>query len=150
MDPSPHCPDCGAAWTAGKTCQDDFYQMLYWENEFPGHGAVHHLAVLGYYLQHPGLYSPDGLEQAKILMVDFVERGASPGKVRAQNAARVSSSNRGRKIKGKPGARGSYAHPVDWTMIAADVTAAGAEHYIESVQAWARSILQSLRAAGEL
>jgi hypothetical protein len=28
------------------TCQDNFYQMLYWEAENPALGIVHHLMVL--------------------------------------------------------------------------------------------------------
>ena len=39
------CTECGAKWHEEKTCQDSFYQMLFWENEYPGHREVHHFMV---------------------------------------------------------------------------------------------------------
>ena len=70
------CPECGASWTNGQTCDDYFHQMLFWEVENPGDGAeVHHLMVLCYHLQHPSLYSPAGLSEARRLLAEFVERG---------------------------------------------------------------------------
>src|SRR5512145_2930017 len=71
----PHGPECNAPWQEGQTCQDHFHQMLFWENEHPPLGEVHHLMVLCYHLQHPSLYAPEGLEYAKGLLVDFIERG---------------------------------------------------------------------------
>lgn len=59
------CPECGAVWQDGRTCQEYFHQMLYWEAEDPSLGEVHRLSVLCNYLQHPSLYSLEGLEQAK-------------------------------------------------------------------------------------
>lgn len=140
------CPECGASWEEGETCQEYFHQMLYWENEHPDYGAqVHHLTVLSYYLQHPSLYSPEGLLYAKGLLADFLERGLSPQEVRQSNRARVDSGSRSWKVTGKPGARGSYSHPIRWTMIAQDVVAGGSDHYCENVQKWARSILDLLK-----
>jgi hypothetical protein len=144
------CPECGAIWRTGVTCEDHFHQMLYWENEDPERGVVHHLMVLGYHLQHPSLYSPDGLAYSLGLLVDFVEHGISTEQARKQNRSRVDSSQRNWKIRGKPGSQGSYSHPVRWHMTAQDVVNAGAERYVESVQQWARSILDDLRASGNL
>ncbi len=78
MTATSRCPDCGAAHATGVTCQDDFHQMLFWEAEEPARGEVHHLMVLCYHLQHPGLYSPAGLQHALGLLEDFVVRGQSP------------------------------------------------------------------------
>ena len=150
MMPTPHCPECGARVPEDLTCQDHFYQMLYWENEFPGHGVVHHLAVLCYYLQHPSFYSPEGLQAGLGLLVDFVERGETPQHSRQRNRERVSSGQRSWKITARPGSRGVYAHPIVWRMTAADVTGAGAEKYIVSVRQWAASMLEDLRASGNL
>jgi len=55
------CPQCGVPWTDGRTCRDDFDQMLYWENEVPENGAVHHLMVFCFHIQHPEKSSPEGL-----------------------------------------------------------------------------------------
>jgi hypothetical protein len=139
------CPECGAAWEQGETCQDYFHQMLFWENEHPEYGEVHHLMVLCYYLQHPSLYSPEGLAYGKQLLADFLERGLSPQEVRQRRRGQVDSGKREWKVKGKPGARGSYPRPIQWAMTAKDVVAGGADQYCENVCKWARSILDLLR-----
>ena len=142
------CPECGASWDGDHTCQDDFYQMLFWEAEDPRRGEVHHLTVLCYHLQHPSRYSPDGLVYAQQLLVNFVQEGAAPQEVRKQKRDQVDSGRRSWKVTSRSGARGVYTHPVRWTMTAADVVAAGAEAYCESVRAWAQSILVALRELG--
>jgi hypothetical protein len=144
------CPECGAVLRGEMTCQDYFHQMLFWENDDPANGAVHHLAVLCYYLQHPSLYAPDGLEHAKGLLVQFVEQGVSPQMVRAQIRDQVDSGKRGFKIKATATQRGVYAQPIHWSMTAADVVAAGIDYYVESVNTWARAALESLRESGNL
>ena len=141
--PAASCPECQAPWSAGSTCQDHFYQMLYWENEFPGHGRVHHLMVTSYYLQHPSLLSPEGLDAMRLLLTDFV-KGADPQELRRRNRDLVDSGKRQWKVTATPEAHGAYAHPVSWTMRAGDVVAAGPDHYLESVQTWATTIAKTL------
>ena len=145
----PHtCPECGAAWINDHTCQDFFHQMLFWEAEYPADGAeVHHLMVLCYHLQHPSLYSPEGLEEARRLLVEFVADGASPVEVRKRNRARVDSSRRNWKIKGTAASHGSYARAIAWKMRAADVIAGGSENYCDNVRSWAQSINEALKSA---
>src|SRR5687768_18585806 len=101
-EPMDVCPECGAPQVGGKTCQDDFHQMLYWESEDPTLGEVHHLMVLCYHLQHPGLYSPEGLTAAKNLLVSFLEEGLSTEEVRRRNRSRLDSGKRTFKIKATP------------------------------------------------
>jgi Family of unknown function (DUF5946) len=142
------CPDCGARWHDGQTCQDYFHQMFFWENENPANGQVHHLMVLSYHLQHPSLYSPEGLSAATHLLADFLEHGATAEEVRKRNRAIVDSGTRTWKIKGTPGSHGVYDSPIQWTMTAADVVANGMDNYRPSVRTWARSIYEALKAAG--
>lgn len=144
------CPECGAAWTDGQTCQDDFHQMLYWENEDPANGEVHHLMVLAYHLQHPSLYTPDGLKAAQGLLVDFLEKGLTTEEVRKRNRDVVDSGKRDWKIKATATSQGAYDHPVTWTMTASDVVVAGIARYRESVRAWAHSIYEALKESGNL
>jgi len=146
------CPDCGAAWEGGITCVDHFHQMLFWEAEYPAYGEqVHHLMVLCYHLQHPGLYTPDGLDHALSLLADFVVRGLSPDGVRLRSRQLVDSGNRDWKVTGSEGCgRGSYDPPVDWTMTAADVVAGGPDAYCDNVRRWADSMVEALRAGGHL
>lgn len=111
---------------------------------------VHHLMVLCYHLQHPSLYSPEGLREAEQLLVSFLEEGLTPHQVRRRIAKAVDSGSRTYKIKGTSTSHGVYAHPVHWTMTAADVTAAGLDRYYIEVKAWADSILKSLRESANL
>lgn len=146
MEASQKCLECGATSIDGQTCETCFHQMLFWEAEYPAYGEVHHLMVLCYHLQHPSLYSPDGLKEARRLLVEFVEHGASPGEVRKRNRARVDSSRRDWKIKATATAHGSYDRAMAWKMTAADVVAGGAEHYCGNVRAWAQLINEALKA----
>jgi hypothetical protein len=141
------CPDCGAAQAGGVTCQDDFYQMLYWEAEEPARGEVHHLMVLCYHLQHPGLYSPEGLSHALGLLEDFVVHGIAPAEVRRRNRDMVASDQRTWKITARPDAHGAYERPIVWTMTAADVIAGGAAAYCDNVRLWARSVYEAVNPA---
>jgi hypothetical protein len=137
------CPECGATWQDGKTCQDYFHQMLGWEFE-NSLLDVHHLMVLCYHLQHPSLYSPEGLLEAKRLLSEFLERGSSPQDVRRRNRLKVDSSKRNWKIKGTPASHGSYPQVAEWTMTAADIIAGGPESYYDNVRNWAKSILKAM------
>ncbi|MEP7289389.1 MAG: DUF5946 family protein [Chloroflexota bacterium] len=145
------CHECSAIWTEDVTCENHFHQMGFWEMEnLSLLGEVHHLMVLSYHLQHPSLYSPEGLRGAMTLLVDFVERGITPAEVRQRDRAIVDSGKRRFKIKGTAASHGAYEHPVHWTMTAADVTAKGVTHYCDNVRAWARSIYEALKASGNL
>jgi hypothetical protein len=146
METPATCPECGAAWDAGQSCETCFHQMLFWEAEYPADGAeVHHLMVLCYHLQHPSLYSPESLKEARRLLVEFIENDASPIEVRKHNRARVDSSRRNWKIKGTAVSHGSYAHAMVWKITAANVVADGAENYCNNVRAWAQSINAALK-----
>jgi hypothetical protein len=150
MESQPVCPHCGAEHTDVATCQDDFYQMLFWESEDPARGVVHHLMVMCYHLQHPHLYSPDGLRHLLGLLVRFVANGASTQEVRRETRGEVDSGTRTWKVTARPGHEGAYAKAPAWTMRAADVVAGGAEAYVENVRVWAQSVYEALRASGNL
>ena len=139
------CPECGAPLSAGRACADDFYTLLGWENEFPRLGEVHHLTVLAYHLQHPSLYSPEGLAHARELLRAFVAEGQPPQSVRRRSRDRVNSRNRAWKVTARPGAHGRYAREMAWTLRAADVVAGGPDHYIENVRRWAQSVWELLK-----
>lgn len=140
-----HCPECDAALPAGQTCQDHFHQMLFWEGEDPANGEVHHLTVLCYHLQHPHLYSPDGLHQARRLLTEFIVLHQPPQQVRRANRRQVDSGQRQWKITARPGQAGAYAQPVGWTMHAAEVIAGGIENYRASVRRWAEAVYADLQ-----
>ena len=147
----PICPECGADWSNGVTCEDDFHQFGFWElADLERFGSVHHLMVLSYHLQHPSLYSPEALAFAQQQLIDFLDGGVTPEQMRRQMRDQVDSGKRSFKVKGTPESHGAYDHSVAWTMRAADVVAGGADHYVANVEAWARSILADLRESGDL
>jgi hypothetical protein len=119
--------------------------MLFWEAETPAYGEVHHLMVLCYHLQHPSLYSPEGLREGLRLLAAFLDEGLTPQQVRRDNRARVDSSRRKWKIKGTAAAHGAYDPPIEWTMTAADVVTGGAANYCENVWRWARSVQEAIK-----
>jgi hypothetical protein len=126
------------------TCRDHFDQMLAWEFEDPvGAGAVHHLTVLCYYIQHPSLYSPEGLAQAKQILKAFVEDGVTPAEMRKRNRDRVDSGKRDWKVSG--GQPASHGQTFVWRLTIMDVAPFGLDGYTERVQQWARSIHETLK-----
>lgn len=148
METQQACPECGTRGQAEKTCQDDFNQMLYWENENSHNWEVHHLMVLSYYIQHSNLYSLEGLKGAIHLLAEFLGTNITPQEVRQRDRSKVSSNTRSHKIKGTTASQGAYTRPVAWTQTAASVVANGIDNYCVSVRAWARSIYDALKASG--
>lgn len=143
------CAECGALWQTGVTCLEHFYQLLAWEFEdFTGAGAVHHLTVLCYSLQHPRVYSPQAFEDAKRMLAQYVVEGRSPQEIRTQNKALVDSGHRTYKIGGSPEAYGVYAYPIVWTKTIEEITVGGLVAYCERVEAWAQSIYDALVTSG--
>src|SRR5579859_4698706 len=104
------CPECGADWSSGQTCTDHFHLMGFWEQDNRLYD-VHHLMVLSYYLQHPSLYSPEGLRDATHLLVLFLEEGLTPQQGRKRIGKVVDSGKRTYKIKGTPESHGTYSYP---------------------------------------
>lgn len=145
-----HCPTCGAALPDGTTCENHFHQMLFWESENPALGIVHHLMVLCYHLQHPHLYSVEGLAEGKRLLIAFVQDDISTEEIRRRNRGKLDSGSRSWKVTARPDSWGAYSHPVQWTMTAADVVAGGADGYVDSVRAWAKSVLDALQTSGNM
>jgi hypothetical protein len=149
METTKYCPECGADWTNDQPCIEQFYMMGSWELEYLLYD-VHNLMVLCYYLQHPSLYSPEGLRDSIRILRMFMEEGQTIQQVRQRIGKGVDSGNRKYKIKGTLDSFGSYANPIQWTMTAADVIHAGMDNYYESVRAWADSVLKSLRESNNL
>lgn len=143
------CPECGAPLAGDRPCEAFFHQMLFWEDEEPARGEVHHLMVLCYYLQHPSRYSPEGLEYAKGLLRTFVVNGLSPQEVRRRSRDQVRSDRRDWKVTAGEKA-GAYTTPPAWRMTAADVVSAGAQAYAVSVRRWAGQVFADLQQTGEI
>ncbi len=134
MDP---CPQCGGEFPPGETCRDRYEACLAFEYEHPeSFGAVHHLTVTCYMLQHNG-YSDRGWLEARALLAGFVRGGVTPGRVRA--ARRKAVDGRGWKLTRGPRLPGVEA--VRWSFSLARVRLSDPETYVEDVKRWAECVL---------
>ena len=127
----------------GSSCEADFQTLLGWEHNRPSLLAVHHLTVLAYHLQHPHLYSPDGLVFAQRLLADFLV-GLTPTAARARHGAGLDSGRRSWRVTGTPESYGVYAPRPQWTMTAGNVVTAGIDADLEQVPRWANTVQNSI------
>jgi hypothetical protein len=130
------CPECGAPDGA---CEARYHECLVKEFTDAVYGAVHHLTVAAYMLQHSSKLSRDGWLEMRRLLRAFLDENKGPVEVRQQNAARVDSGRRDWKIASKDGSL--VIQKAAWTKTVLDVHLENAEAYCADVTAWARAAL---------
>ncbi len=91
-----------------------------------------------------------GLKWGIKLLKEFVEKEVSPGQARQRMHIEVDSGSRKWKYRGTEDSRGDYHNPVEWEMTIEDVIRKGEAVYRQSVQSWAKSILDSLKISDNL
>ena len=69
------CPECGAA---DNLCQSRFDEFLVLEFTDPGYGAVHHLTVTAYMLQHSSKLTREGWLHERELLREFLVENKPP------------------------------------------------------------------------
>jgi hypothetical protein len=143
------CPDCGAEQRAGESCEECFHALLAFEAERPeAFGAVHHLTVACYYVQHPRGYSSATLRAWRELIADALDDTASVAQLRARNERRFGGAARVRE----PNASPPEAWPREWNCHVADVIRPGESlavgDYVRRARAWAESVRATLDAGG--
>jgi hypothetical protein len=133
------CSQCGAIYESGDKCDERFSLILSKEFENPEYGAVHHLSVPSYHLQH-NLYSKEGWLVTRSLVYQFINDGLTPEMARRMNRSGLSSSTRefnitrGEKLLG--------VNDIKWSITIADVRLDSSETYCQDVTKWAASILR--------
>jgi len=135
------CPECGAADNA---CEARFQECLALEFSDAGYGAVHHLTVVAYMLQHSSKLTREGWLHERELLREFLVENKLPALIRRQNKDLVDSGKRTFKIKstdGKP-----IINKATWKKTILDIRMENAEDYCEDVIAWARSVLEEAEA----
>ena len=133
------CPLCGAKYVAGGQCSERFEKCLAKDYEDPAYGAVHHLIVLCYMMQHAG-YSKAGWFEARDLLRKFVVENASPVEVRQRNAKRFANEQRDWYVRDEND-WGQLAE-IEWELTIADVSLNTAVEYCASAMRWAKSVLE--------
>lgn len=130
------CPECGAPETA---CEARYHACLSLEFSDPGYGAVHHLTVATYTLQHSSKLTCTGWLEMRQLLHEFLVENKAPAAIRQQNKDKVDSGKRQFKIKSKTGER--IISKSSWTKTICDVRTEDAERYCADVTEWARAAL---------
>ncbi|HLO16712.1 MAG TPA: DUF5946 family protein [Anaerolineales bacterium] len=131
------CPECGAP---DHLCQTRFDEFLVLEFTDPGYGAVHHLTVAAYMLQHSSKMTREGWLHERELLKEFLVEKKSPAFIRKQNKVLVDSGKRKFKFKSKDGV--PVIQKSIWKKTILNVRAENAEVYCEDINAWARSALE--------
>ena len=130
-----NCPECGAPETL---CQTRFDEFLVLEFTDAGYGAVHHLTVTAYMLQHSSKLTREGWLHERELLREFLVENKPPAFIRKQNRDLVDSGKRTFKIKSRDGK--PVINKTLWMKTILDVRTENAEIYWADVTAWARAV----------
>ncbi len=134
------CLQCGAEVPLGRQCRDRFDLCLAYEYENPiTFGAVHHLTVACYMLQH-NAYSRKVWLEAREMVAQFMQQGITPADMRKQNHQRFDSGQRKWSIT--KGEKLSEFDTIIWSRTIADVRLDSPEIYCADVKRWAISVLE--------
>lgn len=132
-----NCPECNAP---DNLCQTRFDEFLVLEFTDPGYGAVHHLTVAAFMVQHSSKMTLDGWLFERNLLREFLVENKSPAHIRRQNKDIVDSGKRKFKIKSTTGL--PVISKSTWRKTILDVRAENADIYCEDISVWARSVLE--------
>lgn len=146
MDPE-ICDQCGADQSDGVSCEACFHALLAYENEHPvAFGAVHHLTVACYFLQHPRGYRKEVLEMWRALVADSLDGRVTTRALQRRASRRFDGSTRVRDPEGRP----PDGWPTAWHVSVRDVLRPGEtieiDAYIGRARAWAEETRAALPA----
>ena len=136
-----NCPECGAP---DNLCQTRFDEFLVLEFTDACYGAVHHLTVAAYMLQHSSKLTREGWLHERELLREFLVEKKTPALIRKQIKSTVDSGKRTFKFKSKTGV--PVINKTTWAKTILDVRVENAEAYREGITAWARSVLEETEA----
>jgi hypothetical protein len=140
-----NCPECGAT---DSLCSTRFEEFLVLEFTDAGYGAVHHLTVAAYMLQHSSRLTREGWLHERKLLREFLVENKPPQFIRRQNRDLIDSGKRAFKIKSRDGQR--VIHRSAWTKTILDVRTEDVETYCADVSVWARSVLEDFEKISEV
>ena len=132
-----NCPECGAP---DNLCQTRFDEFLVLEFTDAGYGAVHHLTVAAFMVQHSSKMTREGWLFEGDLLREFLVENKPPAYIRQQNKDIVDSGKRKFKIKSRDGK--PVINKTAWRKTILDIRAENASVYREDITAWARSVLE--------
>ena len=150
MSEQHRCPECGADWTGGSTCQSVFDEFMGLEFYDTGYWAVHMLTVACFMIQH-GRYSDAGLAWIEKQLRVNLDGEMTQEQIRASAAGEVSQSQRDWKVTRRPDE--PPLPKIPWSMTIVDVERElmnyqgtdDAARYQELIKQWARITLKEMR-----
>jgi len=140
------CADCGAPAAEGETCRGMFDQLLAHEYALPeAFGAVHHLTVAVYSLQHPRGYSRDAIRMWQIIVVESLDGISTPANFLERARAHFTGGIRVRERGAEP----PEGWPRVWPLTVVDAATPPDETpdaigHIARVRAWASSVRETM------
>ena len=142
------CAECGDATVGDVTCLDCFHALLAFENERPeAFGAVHHLTVACYFLQHPAGYGADILTAWQDVLAAGRAGTERPRELQRRMGRRFGGTTKVRDATGQP----PDWWPRAWTMHIRNVLTPGDaptnDEYITRARRWATETLCALERA---
>ncbi len=136
------CPECGAAWAGGKTCEEIFHEFLTLEFEnYNGEGEVHFYTVASYMIQHQR-YSSEGFEWIREQL-----RNALAGELSIQEIQAVAGKTAGQDKRNWKITRDKNTPiqpPLNWPITIVDVYQDTSANYNARILNWAQSIVDTL------
>lgn len=140
------CDQCGAGYEVGFDCESCFHALLAFENENPpAFGAVHHLTVIAYYLQHPRGYPEATLNLWREFLDDALAGRATPSQLQQRARAKFEGAKRVRDEL----AEVPIGWPTKWPMAVQQVIrpeeSIGVDEYVGRARTWAEAVSRRLR-----
>jgi hypothetical protein len=136
-----NCPECGARQTSCKSRFDEFLALEFTD---AGYGAVHHLTVTTYMLQHSSKLTREGWLHERRLLREFLVDNKPPAFIRKKNKDLVDGGKRTFRITSRDGQ--PVIHKSAWAKTILDIRMENAAVYCEDITAWARSVLDEAEA----
>ena len=134
------CPECGAIWRDGFTCQDVFDHMIVLEFSNPIAGSVHYYTVTCFMMQH-NRYADAAFADMFPQLTALVNGEKTLDEVRVYVHRTAAQDKRTYSIIG-----GSTRKPREWSLTILDAYTTEMDQYVERVMRWARSIVDDLTA----
>lgn len=141
-----NCADCGSAAEPGASCKECFDALLAFEFEHPvAFGAVHHLTVTSFYLQHPRGYSLDALGAWRTVLVESPDEKRAPTEIMKAMSARFEGATR---VRDRAASAPEW-WPASWPITVRDVLNPNhdlptVEEYVARAREWAAAVRKGL------
>lgn len=135
------CPECGALWPEGFSCEGAFHALLAREWQDPELQAEHFFLVACYNLQHPSSFTEEALKNLQQGLSAKLETGLSILDLRKRAEEAFDGPNRVRKPEAE-----RQVVLRKWTFTLVEVYAKGAlEGAAQRVRDWANAIHQQVK-----